>query len=172
VPNIHKAYDLACRALFPDNGTAWLNQLQYEQVDACLWQPHLLFRQPLFVRSILAKRVLIRIFSIWRPEFQIKFSTTVFGLLKFTQLSTLMNAYNRNMTDLYYTYKSIKQYRRDFMEKWSAEGLDALVCPVMPFPAVSGHWASQLNVCLSYTTLYNLLDMPGGVVPITKLGIF
>ncbi|CAK8674012.1 unnamed protein product [Clavelina lepadiformis] len=61
------------------------------------------------------------------------------------------------------------KYKQEFLHQWTAAGLDAIICP--PFPVVAGPKGTMDNMStfMSYTVLYNLLNYPGGVVPVTKV---
>ena len=48
------------------------------------------------------------------------------------------------------------------------ERLDAILAPVAPIPAVL-HGEFYANFAMMYTGIYNLLAMPAGVVPVTRV---
>jgi fatty acid amide hydrolase len=47
--------------------------------------------------------------------------------------------------------------------------LDAVICPAHALPAVRHGAYTDITFSASYTLLYNLLDWPAGVVPITHV---
>jgi fatty acid amide hydrolase len=60
------------------------------------------------------------------------------------------------------------EYRNRFLEKFNKRNLDAIICPPHGLPALRrgtfyGSYAG------SYAVLYNLLGMPAGVVPVTRV---
>lgn len=60
------------------------------------------------------------------------------------------------------------EFRREFLERWNACQLDALICP--PFPSVAmTHMSPDILLGYGYTFLFNLLGMPAGVVPVTHV---
>jgi fatty acid amide hydrolase len=66
---------------------------------------------------------------------------------------------------------NIFKFREIFLKKLNELELDAVICPVMPFPApdIIDDKNEMLlgSAALSYTILFNFMNMPCGVVPIT-----
>jgi fatty acid amide hydrolase len=60
-------------------------------------------------------------------------------------------------------------YRRDFIAALDRGGFDAIVCPPHALPALTHGSAYYLTTAASYSMLYNLLGMPAGVVPVTRV---
>lgn len=61
------------------------------------------------------------------------------------------------------------QYRQDFYDAWQAADLDLVLCPPHPLPAVPHDSFGDISFGCCYTALYNLLDYPAGVVPVTAV---
>jgi fatty acid amide hydrolase len=59
--------------------------------------------------------------------------------------------------------------RRRFAAMLDREGLDALIGPAHALPAVPHGTALDVVAGQSYTSLYNLLGMPAGVAPVTRV---
>jgi fatty acid amide hydrolase len=62
-------------------------------------------------------------------------------------------------------------YRERFLQALDAGSIEALICPI--YPTVAPHHGSTRHLSPaagSYATLYNLLGMPSGVVPVTIVG--
>ncbi len=59
-------------------------------------------------------------------------------------------------------------YRRRFADALDETGLDALVCPASPTPAIP-HGELYASFTLVYTGLYNLLGLPAGVVAASRV---
>ncbi|RCN28303.1 Amidase [Ancylostoma caninum] len=81
------------------------------------------------------------------------------------QLSALCAAYVSNLEDLRYTQERCDNYKTKFIEYWKSLGIDALICPTFPVPAVPHRFPSRLSTAATYTALFNLLDFPAGAVP-------
>lgn len=63
------------------------------------------------------------------------------------------------------------QYRQRFLAALDTEHFDALLCPPHALPALTHGSSGTLNVTNagSYAILYNLLGLPAGVAPITRV---
>ena len=57
------------------------------------------------------------------------------------------------------------------MNLWLDHDLDAVVCPVNSCPAILKEVVAEVTCTCSYTTLYNSLNYPAGVVPVTKVNL-
>jgi fatty acid amide hydrolase len=60
-------------------------------------------------------------------------------------------------------------YRRAFIAALDARNIDAIVCPPHALPALTHGAAYFLATAASYSMLYNLLGMPAGTVPWTRV---
>jgi fatty acid amide hydrolase len=60
-------------------------------------------------------------------------------------------------------------YRRRFVGELDRLGIDALLCPPHALPALTHGSTYYLATAASYSMLYNLLGMPAGVVPVTRV---
>jgi fatty acid amide hydrolase len=60
-------------------------------------------------------------------------------------------------------------YRRRFIAELDRGGFDAIVCPPLALPALKHGSAYFLAGAASYSMIYNLLGMPAGVVPVTRV---
>jgi fatty acid amide hydrolase len=60
-------------------------------------------------------------------------------------------------------------YRARFLAQLDAGHYDAIICPPCPLPALIHGTSSSLGTAGSYAVLYNLLGMPAGVVPATRV---
>uniref|UniRef100_A0A4W5L3L1 Uncharacterized protein n=1 Tax=Hucho hucho TaxID=62062 RepID=A0A4W5L3L1_9TELE len=56
----------------------------------------------------------------------------------------------------------------DVMAEWRRCELDVLLCPMMG-PAYNHNYPGKLTSALSYTIIYNLLNFPAGVVPVSTV---
>ena len=60
-------------------------------------------------------------------------------------------------------------YRRNFIAALDARNIDAIVCPPHALPALTHGSAYFLATAASYSMLYNLLGMPAGTIPWTRV---
>lgn len=77
---------------------------------------------------------------------------------------------NRVATTAQYQQLLYRQqsYRQRFARALQTRGLDAIICPPSPSPAIP-HGEFYANFGLIYTALYNLLGTPAGVVTTTRV---
>lgn len=61
-----------------------------------------------------------------------------------------------------------EEFRKGFSKKWDASGIDFLVCPPHASPALPNYVPESFRAIL-YTSLFNLLDYPAGVLPIGRV---
>jgi len=62
-----------------------------------------------------------------------------------------------------------KKYRQEFYQTWQNEKFDVLLCPAHALPAPVHYSTKAISYSASYTFIYNLLDYPAGVCPITTV---
>nr|XP_055234744.1 fatty-acid amide hydrolase 1-like [Gorilla gorilla gorilla] len=67
---------------------------------------------------------------------------------------------------LWEQHTAVEEYEQEFIAKWSSLDLDVLLVPVLGSAFYIGS-SSLASESQSYMTLYNLLDFPAGVVPVT-----
>lgn len=75
----------------------------------------------------------------------------------------------RTITDWLLKTSETKKFKKEFNEKWQEQGLDAVICPCMPSVALTTGVDGQLLSTVTYTSLYNVVNFPAGVLPITKV---
>uniref|UniRef100_A0AAQ5X816 Fatty-acid amide hydrolase 1 n=1 Tax=Amphiprion ocellaris TaxID=80972 RepID=A0AAQ5X816_AMPOC len=63
---------------------------------------------------------------------------------------------------------SLQDYIKDTIAHWRRCNIDVLLCPVIA-PAYNLLYCAKNSTILSYTMLYNLLNFPAGVVPVTTV---
>ncbi|NXE24789.1 FAAH1 hydrolase, partial [Ardeotis kori] len=61
-----------------------------------------------------------------------------------------------------------QEFCHQFIAQWKKLNLDVMLCPMLG-PALSIGYPGKLSVAVSYTMLYNALDFPAGVVPVTMV---
>lgn len=59
-------------------------------------------------------------------------------------------------------------YRRSVIAQWKAMNLDVLLTPMLS-PALDLNAPGRATGAISYTVLFNCLDFPAGVVPVTTV---
>ncbi|XP_046552493.1 fatty-acid amide hydrolase 1-like isoform X1 [Haliotis rubra] len=75
----------------------------------------------------------------------------------------------KSVYDWYKVAVRIQNYRKEFLEHWRRQDLDAVICPVYPCPAVVLSSAGKLTAGGSYCALYNVLRYSAGSIPVTTV---
>lgn len=60
-------------------------------------------------------------------------------------------------------------FMRDEMRAWNERALDAVVCPASVTPASPHGMSHDFTLSICYVARYNLLHLPAGVVPVTRV---
>ncbi|KAG9004319.1 hypothetical protein FRB94_006798 [Tulasnella sp. JGI-2019a] len=59
--------------------------------------------------------------------------------------------------------------QRFVKEVWDAHGFDGIICPVQSMPSVPHGASTHVGVLPASTMLYNIVDCPVGIVPVTRV---
>ncbi|NXE09568.1 FAAH1 hydrolase, partial [Lophotis ruficrista] len=70
--------------------------------------------------------------------------------------------------EVWILHHEIEEFCHQFIAQWKKLNLDVMLCPMLG-PALSIGYPGKLSVAVSYTMLYNALDFPAGVVPVTMV---
>ncbi|MFO0553992.1 MAG: amidase [Polyangiaceae bacterium] len=73
----------------------------------------------------------------------------------------------RSVASLWALTKRARDYRLRFLEAMRAQGVDLLLCPAHATPAVPHGESAQFQLAGSPSMLFNLMQFPAGVVPVT-----
>ncbi|OWK04826.1 FAAH [Cervus elaphus hippelaphus] len=69
---------------------------------------------------------------------------------------------------LWELHQAVEEYQQEFIAKWRSLDLDVLLSPALD-PAFYIGYPAKANTSISYLALYNLLNFPAGVVPVTTV---
>jgi fatty acid amide hydrolase len=64
-----------------------------------------------------------------------------------------------------YAYEYIESYNEKLSTKWINSGIDLIICPTWPLPALKHKQSLELFIGNSYSGVYNILRFPTGIVP-------
>ncbi|XP_066454143.1 fatty-acid amide hydrolase 1 isoform X1 [Eleutherodactylus coqui] len=146
-PSVESAlFELAMRGLSADGGSTFLDNFEGDGVDANLQTLVTTFRLPSGLKSLLSVLV--------RPLFP-----RLSLVLQNTQAM-------RSVKELWRHHTAVEVYRHELIARWRARGLDTLICPILG-PALTIGYPGKLSSAVSYTMLYNLVDFPAGVLPVS-----
>lgn len=65
--------------------------------------------------------------------------------------------------------EEVQDFRQRFLDAWLDMAIDAVICPVFPSPAPTREVAKMITPAGTYCWLYNAVNYPAGVVPVTKV---
>ncbi|KAK3775421.1 hypothetical protein RRG08_014764, partial [Elysia crispata] len=65
--------------------------------------------------------------------------------------------------------EEMEEYRRRFLSQWKSKSIDAVICPVLPYTAFPKGEESSCMAGITYTSIYNIVGLPTGVVPAGKV---
>ncbi|XP_037598750.1 fatty-acid amide hydrolase 1-like [Cebus imitator] len=69
---------------------------------------------------------------------------------------------------LWEQHTAVEEYQQEFIAKWRSLDLDVLLAPALA-PALCAGCFPKSSECQSYSSLYNVLDFPVGVVPVATV---
>ncbi|XP_066297047.1 fatty-acid amide hydrolase 1-like isoform X1 [Branchiostoma lanceolatum] len=141
--------DLTSRLVTADNGrtvsTMWLND---EVIDEYLEGQISVWTMPHYLRKI--QGFLLKPF--W-PRVARSFSYRLIG----------------SVYDLWQRLAERETYVEQFLDELKKKNLDLLLCPAFGAPACKPEHAGKILATAAYTSLFNLLNFPAGVVPVTMV---
>ncbi|KAM9482519.1 vitamin D3 hydroxylase-associated protein-like isoform 1-T2 [Clarias gariepinus] len=148
-PRIFTAFnEYVLRGVVADSGSTLLQHFKEGPVDPYLKYQVSKLRLPVFVKKMIS--LLLR--PIY-PRMAVAFNT-ICGV--------------SNVKELWKQHNEINDYIHETLDEWRKLELDVLLCPMLG-PAYNFNYAGQLSSPLTYTSLYNMLNFPVGVVPVTKV---
>jgi fatty acid amide hydrolase len=74
----------------------------------------------------------------------------------------------KSVADLWAITGRRRQYQLDEHAAWRRAGIDAVICPLHPTPAIPQGMSKDFTLAFGYAARYNLLNLPAGVVPVTR----
>ncbi|XP_035688242.1 fatty-acid amide hydrolase 1-like [Branchiostoma floridae] len=141
--------DLTLRLVTADNGrtfsTKWLKD---EVIDEYLERQIPLWTMPHFLRKI--QGLILKPF--W-PRVAKMMSHRLIG----------------SIYDLWQRLDEREKYIEQFLEELKKKNIDLILCPAFGMPACKPEHASKALAATVYCSLFNLLDFPAGVVPVTMV---
>ncbi|XP_051481663.1 vitamin D3 hydroxylase-associated protein-like [Apus apus] len=148
-PRVHYVMtELFLKTFFADGGRAWLDVFTGNIVDPSLKSQLSCCKIPRLVKKILA--------LILKPLFP--------------RLADYLSALSgmRSVKEMWNHHHQIEAYRAEFITRWRELQLDVVLCPVLG-PAFTTGYPGKLLTAISSTMLYNVLNFPAGIVPVSKV---
>ncbi|XP_074007830.1 vitamin D3 hydroxylase-associated protein-like [Numenius arquata] len=148
-PRIHYVMtELFLKTFFADGGRAWLDVFTGGIVDPSLKSQVNDCKIPRLGKKLLA--------LILKPLFP--------------RLADYLSALAgmRSVKEMWNHHHEIQAYRTEFIARWRELQLDVVLCPVLG-PAFTTGYPGKLLTAISSTMLYNVLNFPAGVVPVSTV---
>ncbi|NXS79934.1 FAAH1 hydrolase, partial [Erpornis zantholeuca] len=142
--------ELFLKTFFADGGRAWLDVFTGGIVDPGLKPQVNSCKMPRLVKKLLA--LLLKPLVTIRPHLK--------------DIATISTC--RSVKEMWSHHHQIQVYRSQFITRWKELQLDVVLCPVLG-PAFTTGYPGKLLTAISSTMLYNVLNFPAGVVPVTTV---
>ncbi|NWQ98697.1 FAAH1 hydrolase, partial [Burhinus bistriatus] len=153
-PRIHYVMtELFLKTFFADGGRAWLDVFTGGIVDPSLQSQVNCCKIPRLGKKLLA--------LILKP---LQFLLLL--LLKLKNVAMISTC--RSVKEMWNHHHEIEAYRTEFIARWRELQLDVVLCPVLG-PAFTTGYPGKLLTAISSTMLYNVLNFPAGVVPVSTV---
>ncbi|NWZ62962.1 FAAH1 hydrolase, partial [Acrocephalus arundinaceus] len=148
--------ELFMKTFFADGGRAWLDVFTGDIVDPGLKPQVNSCKMPRLVKKMLALllKPLVRLFK----QFLL--------LLKLKGVAMISTC--RSVKEMWNHHHEVQVYRSQFITQWKELQLDVVLCPVLG-PAFTMGYPRKLLGAISSTMLYNILNFPAGVVPVSTV---
>nr|XP_020462736.1 fatty-acid amide hydrolase 1 [Monopterus albus]XP_020462737.1 fatty-acid amide hydrolase 1 [Monopterus albus] len=140
--------ELTVKGLFADGITTLLQKLEGSPLDPCVRQQVLPYYLPKWLKKTIAfllKRLSPRIAHIFN---------SLLGV--------------GAVADVWKQHAAVEDYIHETIAYWRRCNIDVLLCPVVA-PAFNHLYPGKVFSPLSYTSIYNLLNFPAGVVPVSTV---
>nr|CDS15035.1 fatty acid amide hydrolase 1 [Echinococcus granulosus] len=151
VPEPNKVVCLTVKSMLGDGGVAFCEAARCEPANPRLRRTRFLLGVPALLRRMVG----------W-------FVSTFFS----KSIGAVFHASTGCQTalEVFTVSKEVETYREEFAKAWAAAKIDVLLGPAFPFPApLEGTPDVLLAGAVTFTSIYNLLDYPAGVVPVSKV---
>ncbi|NWS10782.1 FAAH1 hydrolase, partial [Pachyramphus minor] len=143
--------ELFLKTFFADGGRVWLDVFTGDIIDPSLKQQVNFCKTPRLVKKILA--------LLLKPlQFLL--------LLKLKDVAMISTC--RSVKEMWNHHHQIQAYRSEFITQWKELHLDVVLCPVLG-PAFTTGYPGKLLNAISSTMLYNILNFPAGIVPVSTV---
>ncbi|XP_063422716.1 vitamin D3 hydroxylase-associated protein-like isoform X2 [Mytilus trossulus] len=149
--DVYRMASLFLKSVFADGGKSYLNVLDKDIVDNSLRRIMFAFSLPNWFRKLFS------------------YVAAMITKDQFTSILLQSGCGVESVTEYWDLAINIENYRADFLKKWRAHKLDAVICPGFAFTAVSSGRVTDVSGGVTYTNLYNLLDYTAGTLKVTNV---
>ncbi|XP_016321471.1 vitamin D3 hydroxylase-associated protein-like [Sinocyclocheilus anshuiensis] len=144
----HVFHELTVRGVMGDGGRTLISHLKPGPIDPCLRDQYIVLSTPGFIK---------RLISVVLKPFCPRMSASIDATLGIGSVA-----------ELWRQHVNIEEYIQEVIAEWRRLNVDVLLCPMLG-PAYSFNYCGRLTSALSYTSLYNLLNFPAGVVTVSTV---
>ncbi|XP_051802953.1 fatty-acid amide hydrolase 1 isoform X2 [Acanthochromis polyacanthus] len=141
-------YELIVKGVFADGNATLIQNLAGSPIDPTL--KHQIFPCTL---PVWLKRILSFLLKPWQPR-------TSLGVRALCGVGSIPKLWEQ--------HAAVEDYIKETIAHWRKCDIDVLLCPVIA-PAYNLLYCGKNTTILTYTMLYNLLNFPAGVVPVTTV---
>ncbi|NXX48482.1 FAAH1 hydrolase, partial [Tricholaema leucomelas] len=142
----YAVFNFCLRGMFSDGGVSFIRNFKGELERSGVGMLFWLLKTPNWLKTVLSWTV--------KPfhSVVVPFVVTVF--------------FFSTVDEVWSLHHEIEEFCHQFITQWKKLNLDVMLCPMLG-PALGIGYPGKLSVAVSYTMLYNALDFPTGVVPVT-----
>ncbi|XP_069498369.1 vitamin D3 hydroxylase-associated protein-like isoform X2 [Ambystoma mexicanum] len=140
--------ELCIRGFFADGGSTLTEKFDVDIID-----PHLQQQMTFWKLPTLAKRMM-----------------SFFMKPMYPRIANHMNAHCGvgSVKEFWKHNTAVKEYTKEYTKEWKKLNLDVLLCPMLG-PAFNVGTPGKLFAGFSFTMLFNILNFPTGVMPVTTV---
>ncbi|KAK2858264.1 hypothetical protein Q7C36_006183 [Tachysurus vachellii] len=141
-------HELVLRGNLADAGATLLQHFKEGPVDQCLKYQVSFCAVPVFVKKLIS--------LLLRPIYP-RMAAAIHSICGVSSVA-----------DLWKQHSEAEGYIQETLAQWEKLELDVLLCPMLG-PAYNFNYTGKQSSALTYTALYNVLNFPVGVVPVTEV---
>lgn len=148
-PNLAEGVFSYYSGVAADGGETFAEALRGEEADPSVATLLRLCKVPTQARPILARALALR--------GEKRLSRMVSSMLR------------RTVAEYWKLTAELRNYRQEMFEALDAARIDVLLAPPLATPALPQGHSADFTLAASYTMIYNLVQFPAGVVPVTRV---
>ena len=148
-PDVASLLDDYLAAMSADGGEGLIEALREDPIDPTLAPLLSLARVPDSVRHAMARAAM---------------------LAGQSSVARMLNSMGRKTVRAFWGHiDALRQYRVALLDQMDAEGIDVILCPAYATPALPHGMSKNFTAASTPALLYNAVQFPGGVVPVTRV---
>ncbi|GFS13581.1 fatty acid amide hydrolase 1 [Elysia marginata] len=82
---------------------------------------------------------------------------------------TLNQGQIKNVGEYFQLALDLQEFQQDYIKHWKQQELDVMICPPWPASSTKLDLIAKVVVGGTYTIIWNVMNFPAGVVPVTKV---